>query len=50
MTSKTSRERKPYNPPKLIEYGDLGRLIRGNPDGLGNKDGSGTKTQSFKTG
>lgn len=48
MNAKASK-RKRYVAPRLIEYGDLGRLIRSNPTGTGQFDGDGGKTGQYKT-
>ena len=53
MKDKQTPARKPYRAPKLIEYGDLGTLIRTNPGGIGMPDGgggTGMMKGQFKTG
>lgn len=42
--------KKPYTSPQLVEYGDLGTLIRANPAGMGMNDGVAMKKGQFKTG
>ncbi len=44
------QNKKPYVAPQLIEYGDLGTLIRANPVGIGKNDGAVMKKGQFKTG
>lgn len=47
MNAKT---KKPYVAPTLIEYGDLGTLIRVSQTGIGKNDGKATMKGQFKTG
>lgn len=31
---KTPSPKKPYNPPTLVEYGDIAKLTQGSPSGM----------------
>lgn len=42
--------RKPYSAPQLIEYGNLGQLIRANNQGAVADGKTGGKTKVFKSG